>query len=134
PCRMSAEAATAANQAYIDALQRQVRSTNSPPKPSTNENPHTYIVERPTLEVGAEPVKAEAKFSFVPLMRYANTLGAGLMGMEAGYKGGKTAQAMLKAAGEEIKALYIAGEDVIYKANGEASVVRAQLEKLDLLI
>jgi NADH-quinone oxidoreductase subunit G len=130
----SAEAAAAAKQAYVDALQREVRSTNSPPKPSINENPHTYIVERPTLEVGAEPVKTEAKFSFVSLVRYANTLGAGLMGMAAGYKGGKTAHAMLKAAGEEIKALYIAGEDLIYKANGEAVTLRAQLEKLDLLI
>jgi NADH-quinone oxidoreductase subunit G len=130
----SAETATAAKQAYIDALQRQVRSTNSPPKPSINENPHTYIVERPTLEVGAEPAKTETKFSFVPLVRYANTLGAGMMGMDAGYKGGLTAQAMLKAAGESIKALYVAGEDLLYKANGEAATVRAQLEKLDLLI
>ncbi len=131
---IAAEAAAAAKQAHIDFLQRQVRSTNSPPKPSINENPHTYIVERPTLEVGAEPAKAEAKFTFVPLVRYANTLGAGMLGMDAGYKGGKNSRAMLKAAGEEIKALYIAGEDVIYKANGEAAAVRAQLEKLDLLV
>lgn len=131
---VSAEASAAARAAYIDALQRQVRSTNSPPKPSINENPHTYIVERPTLEVGGEAVTSATKFSFVPLVRYANTLGAGLMGMDAGHKGGKSAQAMLNAAGSEIKALYIAGEDVIYKANGEAPTVRTQLEKLDLLI
>jgi predicted molibdopterin-dependent oxidoreductase YjgC len=67
-------------------------------------------------------------------VRYANTLGAGLMGMDAGYKGGKSAQAMLNTAGGEIKALYIAGEDVIFKANGEAPTVRVQLEKLDFLI
>lgn len=128
------EAAAAARQAYIDALQRQVRSTNSTQKPSINDNPHTYIVEHPTLEVGADGARTETKFSFTPLVRYANTLGAGMMGMDAGYKGGLSAQAMLKAAGDSIKALYIAGEDPIYKANGEAAAVRAQLEKLDLLV
>ncbi len=131
---VSSEAAAAAKAAYIDGLQRQVRSTNSPPKPSINDNPHTFIVERPTLEVGVEAVKSETKFSFLPLVRYSNTMGAGLMGMAAGHKGGKTAQQMLNAAGGEIKALYIAGEDVIAKANGEAPSVRAQLEKLDLLV
>jgi NADH-quinone oxidoreductase subunit G len=130
----SSETAAAAKQAHIDVLQRQVRSTNSPPKPSVNENPHTYIVERPTLEVGGEAAKTETKFSFVPLVRYANTMGAGMMGMDAGYKGGMSAQVMLKAAGEGLKALFIAGEDVLFKANGEAAAVRTQLEKLDLLI
>jgi anaerobic selenocysteine-containing dehydrogenase len=128
------EAAAAARQAYLDALQRQVRSTNSTQKPSINDNPHTYIVEHPTLEIGADAARTETKFSFTPLVRYANTLGAGMMGMDAGYKGGLSAQAMLKAAGDSIKALYIAGEDPIYKANGEAAEVRAQLEKLDLLV
>lgn len=131
---VSADAAAAAKSAYIDGLQRQVRSTNSPPKPSINDNPHTYIVERPTLEVGGEAVTSAAKFSFLPLVRYSNTLGAGMMGMAAGYKGGKSAQAMLNAAGGELKALYIAGEDVVTKANGEAATVKAQLEKLDLLV
>jgi NADH-quinone oxidoreductase subunit G len=130
----SAEAAEAAKKAYIDALQRQVRSSNSPPKPSINENPFTYIVERPTLEVAAEAVRTETKFSFLPLVRYANSLGAGLMGMAAAYKGGKTAQAMLSAAGSEIKALFIAGEDVVAKANGEASSVAAKLASLDFLV
>jgi anaerobic selenocysteine-containing dehydrogenase len=125
----SAEDATAAKQAYIDSLQRQVRSTNSPPKPAVNDNPHTYIVERPTLEVGGEAARAETKFSFVPLVRYSNSLGAGLMGMAAAYKGGKTAQAMLNAAGNEIKALLIAGEDVVAKADAAT-----QLKKLDFLV
>ena len=49
---LSAEAAAEARKKYVDALQRQVRSSNSPPKPSINENPYTYIVERPTLEIG----------------------------------------------------------------------------------
>jgi NADH-quinone oxidoreductase subunit G len=131
---VSPEAAAAARQAYVDALQRQVRSTNSTQKPSINDNPHTYIVEHPTLEIGADAARTETKFSFTPLVRYANTLGAGMMGMDAGYKGGLSAQAMLKAAGDSIKALYIAGEDPIFKANGEAADVRAQLEKLDLLV
>jgi anaerobic selenocysteine-containing dehydrogenase len=126
----NAETATAAKQAYIDALQRQVRSTNSPPKPSINENPHTYIVERPTLKVGAEAATAATKFAFLPLVRYSNTMGAGLMGMASGYKGGMSAQAMLNAAGGEIKALYVAGEDVVAKSPAAA----AQLTKLDLLI
>jgi NADH-quinone oxidoreductase subunit G len=130
----SVEAAEAAKKAYIDALQRQVRSSNSPPKPSINENPFTYIVERPTLEVAAEAVRTETKFSFLPLVRYANSLGAGLMGMAAAYKGGKTAQAMLSAAGGEIKALLIAGEDVVAKANGAASSVAAKLASLDFLV
>lgn len=131
---VSSEAAAAAKQAYLDALQRQVRSTNSTQKPSVNNNPHTYIVEHPTLEIGAEAARTETKFSFTPLVRYSNTLGAGMMGMDAGYKGGLSAQAMLKAAGNEIKALYIAGEDVLFKANGDAAEVRAQLEALDLLV
>jgi hypothetical protein len=50
-------------QAYLDSLQRQVRSTNSTSKPSINENPYTYIVEHPTLEVGAEPVQTATRFS-----------------------------------------------------------------------
>ena len=126
------EAAEAARKAYIDALQRQVKSSNSTQKPAINENPYTYIVERPTLEVAAEPARFETKFSFVPLVRYANTLGAALMGMMAGE--GKPAQAMLQAAGGDIKALVIAGEDVVGKANGHASTVGAQLAKLDFLV
>jgi NADH-quinone oxidoreductase subunit G len=129
----SAEVADAAKKAYIDALQRQVRSTNSPPKPSINENPYTYIVERPTLEVGEDGARAETKFSFLPLVRYANTLGAGMMGMDSGYKGGRSAQSMLGAAGGEIKALFIAGEDVVAKAGDNATAVAAQLDKLDFL-
>lgn len=130
----SAEAAEAAKKAYIDSLQRQVRSSNSTQKPSINENPYTYIVEHPTLEVGASPAHTETKFSFVPLARYSNTLGSGMMGMASGYKGGMSAQAMLNAAGGGIKALLIAGEDVVFKANGDASLVKSQLEKLDFLV
>ncbi len=130
----SAEAADAAKKAYIDALQRQVKSSNSTQKPSINENPYTYIVEHPTLEVGAEPVRTETKFSFLPLVRYSNTMGAGLVGMHSGDKGGMSAHAMINAAGGGIKALFIAGEDVVSKANGEASRVSTQLAKLDFLV
>ncbi|MGH9839466.1 MAG: molybdopterin-dependent oxidoreductase [Blastocatellia bacterium] len=130
----SAEVADAAKKAYIDVLQRQVRSSNSPPKPSINENPYTYIVERPTLEVGEDAARTETKFSFLPLVRYANTMGAGMMGMDSGYKGGMSAQAMLNAAGGEIKALVIAGEDVVAKANGNAAIIAGQLAQLDFLV
>lgn len=130
----SAEAADAAKKAYIDSLQREVRSSNSTQKPSINENPYTYIVEHPTLEVGASPARTETKFSFVPLVRYSNSLGSGLVGMSSGVRGGMSAQAMLNSAGAGIKALLIAGEDVVFKANGEASLVNSQLGKLDFLV
>ncbi|MGE0101297.1 MAG: molybdopterin-dependent oxidoreductase [Blastocatellales bacterium] len=130
----NAEVAEAARKAHIEALQRAVRSSNSTQKPSINENPYTYIVEHPTLEVAAEPVRTATKFSFVPLLRYANTLGALQMGMDNAQTGGLTARAMINAAGGSIRALYIAGEDVVSKANGKASVVRSQLGKLDLLV
>ncbi|HEY7183156.1 MAG TPA: molybdopterin-dependent oxidoreductase [Blastocatellia bacterium] len=131
---LSAEAAAEARKSHIDALQRQVRSSNSPPKPSINENPYTYIVERPTLEVGRAPARSETKFSFVPLVRYSNSMGAWQMGMSAEQTGGMTAQAMLDNAGAGVKALVIAGEDVVSKANGAAGIVRAQLEKLDFMV
>lgn len=130
----SAEAVENARKAHIDALQREIKSSNSPPKPSINDNPYTYIVERPTLEVGADPARSETKFSFVPLVRYSNTLGAVQMGMDGALGDGLSAQAMLNAAGGGIKALFIAGEDVIAKANGDATIVRSQLEKLDFLV
>lgn len=130
----NAEVAEAARKAHIEALQRAVRSSNSTQKPSINENPYTYIVEHPTLEVAAEPVRTATKFSFVPLLRYANTLGAWQMGMDSAQTGGLSARAMINAAGGSIRALYIAGEDVVSKANGNASVVRSQLGKLDLLV
>lgn len=129
-----AEVAENAKKTYIDALQREVKSSNSTQKPSINENPYTYIVEHPTLEIGAAPARTETKFSFVPLVRYSNTLGSGLMGMDSGYKGGMSAQTMVNAAGGSIKALLIAGEDVVFKANGHASTVKAQLSKLDFLV
>jgi NADH-quinone oxidoreductase subunit G len=131
---LSAEAAAAARKAYVDALQRQVRSSNSPPKPSINENPYTYIVERPTLEIGQAPARSETKFSFVPLVRYSNSMGAWQMGMCAEQVGGMSALAMLNNAGGGVKALVIAGEDVVSKANGEAAVVRSRLEKLEFLV
>ena len=130
----NAEVADAAKKAHIDALQRQVRSSNSTNKPSINENPYTYIVERPTLEVGVEPARTETKFSFVPLARYSNSMGAWQMGMASAIAGGMSAQAMINSAGGGIKALVIAGEDVIGKANGDAPIVRSQLEKLDFLV
>ncbi|HEX2488492.1 MAG TPA: molybdopterin-dependent oxidoreductase, partial [Blastocatellia bacterium] len=130
----SAEVAAGARKAYIDELQRQVRSSNSPPKPSINENPYTYIVERPTLEIGQAPARSETKFSFVPLVRYSNSMGAWQMGMSSEQIGGMPAQTMLNSAGGGIKALVIAGEDVVSKANDDAGIVRSQLEKLDFLV
>src|SRR5262249_18728349 len=95
----SAEVAAEARQADIDALERQVRSSNSPPKPSINENPYTYIVERPTLEIGQDPARSETKFSFVPLVRYSNSMGAWQMGMSnaqtGALPGGMSAQTMI---------------------------------------
>jgi len=134
----SAEVAAEARKAYIDGLQRQVRSSNSPPKPSINENPYTYIVERPTLEIGQDPARSQTKFSFVPLVRYSNSMGAWQMGMSNAQSntqnGGMSAQSMVNSAGGGIKALVVAGEDLIAKANGDASIVRSQLEKLDFLV
>jgi NADH-quinone oxidoreductase subunit G len=130
----NAEAAASARKAYIDALQRQVKSSNSTSKPSINENPYTYIVEHPTLEVGQDPARSETKFSFVPLVRYSNSMGAWQMGMSSAQTGGMSAQTMINSAGGGIKALVVAGEDLIAKANGDASIVRAQLEKLDFLV
>ena len=129
-----AAAAASIRQAHLDQLQRQVRSTNSTSKPSINENPYTYIVEHPTLEVGAEPVQTATKFSFLPLVRYSNTLGAWQMGMDSAQTGGLSAGAMLNSAGGGIHALMIAGEDVVFKANGDGPIVRAQLGKLDFLV
>ena len=130
----SPEVAENARKAHLDMLQRQVRSTNSTNKPAVNENPYTYIVEHPTLEVGVAPARTETKFSFLPLGRYANSMGAWQMGMDSALTGGLTAQAMLNAAGGGIKALLIAGEDVVAKANGDAAIVKAQLDKLDFLV
>src|SRR5262249_17193692 len=125
--------AETAKKIHIDSLQRQVKSSNSPPKPSINDNPYTYIVERPTLEIGAEAVRSETKFSFLPLVRYANSMGTWQMGLASSLMGGMTARAMLDPD-SKLKALYIAGEDVIGKANAGALVVRSALEKLDLLV
>ena len=94
----------------------------------------TYIVEHPTLEVAAEPARTATKFSYLPLVRYANTMGAWQMGLSSSLRGGMSAQTMLNAAGGGVRALLIAGEDVLLKANGDAPIVRAQLEKLDLLV
>jgi NADH-quinone oxidoreductase subunit G len=130
----SAEVADAARKAYLDAQAKLVTSTNSAPKPVVNENPYTYIVPRPTLEVGADPIRSETKFSFHPLVRYANSLGAFQMGMDSALTGGLSAQAMVNGAGSGIRALYVAGEDLIAKANGDADYVRQQLGKLDFLV
>jgi NADH-quinone oxidoreductase subunit G len=130
----SAEVADAARKAYLDAQAKLVTSTNSAPKPVINENPYTYIVPRPTLEVGADPIRSETKFSFHPLVRYANSLGAFQVGMDSALTGGLSAQAMVNGAGSGIRALYVAGEDLIAKANGDADYVRQQLGKLDFLV
>ncbi len=130
----SADVAAEAKKARIDALQRQVKSSNSTQKPSINENPYTYIVEHPTLDVGQDAARSETKFSFVPLLRYSNSMGAWQMGMSSAQTGGMSAQALVNSAGGGVKALVIAGEDVIGKANGDAAIVRSQLEKLDFLV
>lgn len=129
-----ASTAATSRQAYLDRLQQQVRSTNSTSKPSINENPYTYIVEHPTLEVGTEPLKTVTKFSFLPLVRYSNSLGAWQMGMNSAQTGGLSAGAMLNAAGDRVRALLVAGEDPVFKANGNAQIVRDQLAKLDFLV
>jgi len=128
------EVAQEAKKAHIERLSREVASTNSTQKPAINENPYTLIVARPTLEVGAEPARTATKFSFVLLCRYANSLGAFQMGLDSSLSGGLSAQAMVNGAGAGIRALYVAGEDLVAKANGEAEVVRSQLAKLDLLV
>ncbi len=130
----SAEVADAAKKAHIDALQRQVRSSNSTQKPSINENPYTYIVEHPTLDVATAPARSATKFSFVPLVRYSNTMGAVHMGMAGSLAGGISSQAMINSGGGGMRALYIAGEDVVSKANGDREIVRAQLGNLDFLV
>lgn len=56
------------------------------------------------------------------------------MGLASGLTGGMSAQAMLNGAGGGIKALLIAGEDVVFKANGDATLVKSQLGKLDFLM
>jgi predicted molibdopterin-dependent oxidoreductase YjgC len=61
-------------------------------------------------------------------------MGAWQMGMCAELTGGMSARATLNNAGGGVKALVIAGEDVVSKANGDAAIVRAQLEKLDFLV
>lgn len=127
----SPEAAEAARRAHIDALQRQVRSTNSTNKPVINENPHTAIVPSPTLEVGADPARTSTKYSFVPLVRYANSLGAYLVGMNGT---GLSAQQMLEAAGDRIGALYVAGEDLVSKAGEDGGRVKELLGRLELLV
>ena len=116
---LSAEAAAEARKKYVDALQRQVRSSNSPPKPSINENPYTYIVERPTLEIGRPAARSGTKFSFVPLVRYSNSMGAWHDGnvrrADRRDVGARDAQ----KRGRRRQGLVIAGEDVVSKANGD---------------
>jgi NADH-quinone oxidoreductase subunit G len=130
----NAEVAETARRTHQDALARQVRSTNSTNKPAVNENPFTAIVPLPTLEVAAEPPAWKSKFAFVPLLRYSNSLGAFLIGMESSRSGGLSTHAMLNGCGAEIQALYIAGEDVVGKAGEEGAAVRSQLAKLRFLV
>jgi NADH-quinone oxidoreductase subunit G len=130
----SPEVAQAARRAHLDALAREVASTNSTSKPAINENPFTLITPHPTLEIAAQPVRTATKFSFVPLVRYSNSLGAFQMGMDSSLTGGLSAQAMVNGAGAQIKSLYVTGEDIIAKASREAEVIKGQLAKLDLLV
>lgn len=129
-----AETGAAARRAHLDSLSRQVRSTNSTNKPVINENPLTAIVPHPTLEVAGEPVRSATKFSFVPLARYSNSLGASQMGMNGALNGSLSARAMINSAGSSIKCLYVAGEDLVGKAAAEAPNVREKLNGLEFLI
>lgn len=130
----SAEVAEAAKNAYLDSLQREVRSSNSTQKPSINENPYTYIVEHPSLEVGWEPAVFESRIMFMPLVRYSNSMGAWQMGGHPYLTYGLSAQQMLNASKHGIKALYLAGEDPLPKMGANAAAIKQELEKLDLLI
>ncbi len=129
-----AEIAAASRRMHLDALSRQVRSTNSTNKPAVNENPLTAIVPHPTLEVAAEPVRSATKFSFLPLVRYSNSLGAFEMGMTAALSGGLSSRAMINAAGDRLKGLYLVGEDLLSKAHEETQHLTEQLGSLELLI
>jgi NADH-quinone oxidoreductase subunit G len=128
-----AEAAAAARRTHLDTLARQVRSTNSTNKPAINENPLTAIVPHPTLEVASEPVRTATKFSFLPLVRYSNSLGSAQMGMTPG-EDGLSAAAILAAAGSQIKGLYVAGEDPLAKAIPGEGDLEEKLRSLDVLI
>ena len=129
----SPEAAAAARKAYLDVQQRLAQSTQSTAKPAINDNQYSNITPQPTLEVGEDPVYSVTKFSFTPLVRYANSLGAYQMGMDALQTDGMIAQAMLVGGGQAIKALYIAGEDVVGKAE-EAKGMNHLLSRLDFLV
>ncbi len=129
----SPEVAAEARKAHLDGLQRIAVSTNSTQKPAVNENPYSNITPQPTLEIGNEKVFSATKFSFAPLARYANSIGAFQMGMDSLVTGGRSALSMVFGTGETIKALYIAGEDVVAKAEG-ADGARRQLAKLDFLV
>jgi NADH-quinone oxidoreductase subunit G len=129
-----AEKAKASRQAYLDKLASQSVSTNSAPKPAIIENPSLLIVPHPTLEVGAEKTVSSTKFSFLPLVRYANSMGAYQMGMDSALTGGLTAQAMLKASAlGKLKALYVVGDDLVSKAE-DALNAQLALAQLDLLV
>ena len=127
------EKAQAARAAHIDALQRASSSTNSGPKPAIAENPYLLIVPQPTLEVGGEKAVTQTKFSFVPLVRYANSMGAYQMGMDHALTGGLSAQAMVHAAGNSIKAMFVAGDDLVAKA-ADPVMTELALSKLDFLV
>lgn len=127
------ETAAAARKAYLDAQQRLAQSTQSTAKPAINENPYSNITPQPTLEVGDEPARSATKFSFLPLVRYANSLGAYQMGLDALQNDGMIAQAMVVGGGQAIKALYIAGEDVVGKAE-EPKGMKHLLSRLDFLV
>ncbi|MFN7948909.1 MAG: molybdopterin-dependent oxidoreductase [Blastocatellia bacterium] len=127
------EKAKAARAAHIDALQRESVSTSSGPKPSIAENPYLLIVPQPTLEVGGDKAVTQTKFSFVPLVRYANSMGAYQMGMDSALTGGMSAQAMVHAAGDSIKAMFVAGDDLVAKA-ADPVMTELALSKLDFLV
>jgi anaerobic selenocysteine-containing dehydrogenase len=115
-------------------LARQVRSTNSTNKPAINDNPLTAIVPLPTLEVDRDAPQPAPRFSFLPLVRASNTLGAVHMGMATRREGGLSAQAMMNAAGERIAGLYVAGQDLLMETMDEREAVKSRLTSLDVLI
>ncbi len=128
------ERASEARRAHLDMLARQVRSTNSTNKPAVNDNPLTAIVPLPTLEVDREAPQPAPRFSFLPLVRASNTLGAVHMGMTTRRSGGLSAQAMINAAGERIAGLYVAGQDLLIETMDDREAVKSRLASLDVLI
>ncbi len=120
-------------QAYLTAQQRLAQSTQSTAKPALNDNPYSNITPQPTLEIGDEKIFSETKFAYLPLGRYSNSMGAFLLGMDTALSDGMLSQAMLIGTGQNIKALYLVGEDVVTKADDPKGMSHL-LSRLDFLV